>query len=42
MALAVNDGFELESVDIRAAFLMTETLDREVFVKPPEDLRNEG
>ena len=42
MAVAANNGFELASVDIRAAFLLAKTFDREVFVKPLEDQRKEG
>ena len=29
-------------MDIRAAFLQANKLDREVFMKPPEDVRKEG
>ena len=39
MAVAANEGFQLASVDIRAAFLQAKTLDRDVFVKPPEDVK---
>merc|ERR1712055_1227723 len=42
MAVAANEGFKLASVDIRAAFLQAKTLDREVFVQPPKDIRKEG
>ena len=42
MAVAANNGFRLASVDIRAAFLQSKALDRDVFVKPPEDIRKPG
>ena len=40
--MATNNGFELASVDIRAAFLQAKTLDWEVFMTPPEDQRIKG
>ena len=39
LAIAANQGFELEAVDIRAAFLQSKPLDRDVFVEPPKDLK---
>ena len=42
MAVAANNSFKLASVDIRAAFLQSRTLDRDVFMKPPPDIRKEG
>ena len=42
LAVAANQGFELASVDIRAAFLQAKTLDRKVFVQPPKDIAKEG
>jgi len=42
MVVAANNGFKLASVDIRAAFLQSKALDRDVFVKPPEDIRKPG
>ena len=42
IVMAASNNFELASVDIRAAFLAAKTLDREVFMKPPEDKRVEG
>ena len=42
VAIAENKGFKLASVDIRAAFLQSRTLDRDVFMKPPPDIRKEG
>ena len=35
MAIAANSDFKLASVDIRAAFLQSRTLDREIFMLPP-------
>merc|ERR1712101_70152 len=42
MALSANYNFKIVSVDIHAAFLQAKTLDREVFVKPPQDQEKEG
>ena len=42
VAVAANSGFKLASVDIRAAFLQSKILDREVFVEPPSDVRKLG
>ena len=42
MAIAVNNNFRSTSVCIRAAFLQSKVLDRDVFVKPQEDIRNSG
>ena len=42
LAIAANQGFELESVDIRAAFLQSKPLDRDVFIEPPKDLKKTG
>ena len=42
LAIAANQGFELEAVDIRAAFLQSKELDRDVFVEPPKDLKKEN
>ena len=39
LAVSANEGFELCAVDIRAAFLQSKGLDREVFVEPPKDLK---
>ena len=41
-AVAANQGFELRSIDIRAAFLQARELDREVFLVPPSDLKEQG
>ena len=37
MVVAANNNFELASVDIRAAFF-----DREIYMKPPEDICKQG
>merc|ERR1712240_808526 len=42
MALSANFNFKIVSMDIRAAFLQAKTLDREVFVRPPDDIEKEG
>ena len=42
VALAANQNFRVVSMDIRAAFLQAKKLDREVFVRPPDDIKKEG
>merc|ERR1712240_334069 len=42
MVLAANQNFRVVSMDIRAAFLRAKKLDREVFVRPPDDIKKEG
>ena len=42
MSLSANFGFKLASVNIWAAFLKSKVLDREVFVKPPSDVKKQG
>merc|ERR1711895_282886 len=42
MAIAVNSYFKLASVDIRAAFLQSRTLDRDVFMLPTPDIKKPG
>ena len=42
MAVAANSRFKLASVDIRAAFLQSRVLDRDVFVEPPSDIKKPG
>ena len=41
-AVAANEGFKLRSIDIRAAFLQAKSLDREVYLEPPKDVKKEG
>ena len=42
MTIAANNEFELASVDIRAAFLQAKVFNREIFMKPPEDIQKPG
>ena len=42
LAIAANEGFDLEGVDIRAAFLQSNVLDRDVYLEPPKDLKKPG
>ena len=42
MAVEVNEKFKLASVDIRAVFLQSRSLDRDVFMLPPPDIRKPG
>ena len=42
MAVAANSRFKLASVDIRAAFLQSKVLDRDVFIEPPSDVKKLG
>ncbi len=42
IALAANQNFKVVSMDIRVAFLQAKRLDREVFVRPPNDIKKEG
>ena len=39
IAVSVNEGFKIASVDITGAFLQAEEIDREIFVRPPPDIR---
>ena len=42
IAVSANEEFELRSIDISAAFLQAEKLERDVFVDPPKDVKKEG
>lgn len=42
MSIAGNENFDLVSVDITAAFLQSEELDRIIFVEPPHDIKLPG
>jgi len=42
MAIAENSEFKLALVDIRAAFLQSRTLDRDVFMLTPPDIKKPG
>ena len=41
-SVAANEGFNLRSIDIRAAFLQAKALDREVYLELPKDIKKEG
>merc|ERR1712105_393602 len=41
-ALAATQDFNLRRIDIRAAFLQAKDLEREIFLKPPPDVRKQG
>ena len=41
-AVAANEGFKVLSIDIRAAFLQSKELKREVFLVPPKDILKPG
>ena len=41
-SIASNENFSIQSMDIRAAFLQSKELDRDVFLEPPKDLKNPG
>ena len=42
MAVAANKNFKFASVDIRAAFLKSRSLNRDVFRLPPLDIKKPG
>ena len=42
LAVSANSNFDLRAVDIRAAFLQSEPLKREVFIAPPKDIAKDG
>ena len=42
IAIAANEGWLLETVDIKSAFLQGNKIEREVYIDPPEDLKKEG
>ena len=42
MAVAANEDFHLASVDIQAAFLLSQVLDCDVFFQPSEDFQKPG
>ena len=41
-ALAGNEGWNLEAIDVTSAFLQGADLDREVYVRPPKEVKLEG
>ena len=42
LAIAANKQWVVESLDVRSAFLQSDTLDRDVFVEPPPERRKKG
>lgn len=42
LALAASENWKLQSIDIKSAYLQADTLDREVFVRPPKELKRPG
>ena len=42
LAIAANEGWNAECLDVKAAFLQGEHLDQDVFVKPPPEVHVEG
>lgn len=42
LAIASNEGWACESIDIKAAFLQGKAIERDIFVKPPKDLLKPG
>jgi hypothetical protein len=42
LGVSTNENFDIDKYDIRAAFLQSENLDREIHVEPPKDLKEEG
>ena len=42
IAIAANENWNLETIDIKAAFLQGKLLDRDIFIMPPKEVREEG
>ena len=42
LALAASENWKLQSIDIKSAYLQAENLDREIFVRPPRELKKPG
>ena len=42
MSIAANEGFEIQSLDVKNAFLQGKPIEREVFVEPPADYKKPG
>ena len=42
LAVAANEGWRVESLDAKAAFLQGSELERDVYVEPPKELKREG
>ena len=41
-AISANEQWNIEASDVRSAFLQSEKLDRNIFVKPPPEFQKEG
>ena len=42
IALAANEEWDLETIDIKAAFLQGKGVDRDIYVVPPKEIKEEG
>ena len=42
IALAANENWDLQTIDIKAAFLQGNKVDRDIFVIPPKDIREDS
>ena len=42
LAVAANEGWRLENLDVTSAFLQGADLEREIYVLPPKEIQQEG
>ena len=42
MALAANENWKIETIDIKAAFLQGSRVERDIYVTPPKEMKEEG
>ena len=42
LAVAANEGWRLENLDVTSAFLQGTDLEREIYVLPPKEIKQEG
>ena len=42
LAIAASNNWNINSIDIKAAFLQGKAIDRDVYLAPPKEFRNEG
>ena len=42
MAIAASKGWSSETIDIKAAFLQGKQIEREIFVMPPKEIKEDG
>ena len=42
ITVAAIKGFKIAFIDIRATLLQSKILDRDIFLKPPEDIKKPG